>query len=263
MPLPSNISIITICFNNLQDVINTCNSVDMQLQKPYEHIIIDGSTDNEIKNYLENNQQPVYRKWICETDNGIYDAMNKGIKSATGNILVMLNSGDTFYNDSVIAIAAKTFNSDNSLQWLHGKYQLLRGNQKVIIGKPFEKSKLYRGMRSICHQSMFVKKQLHDKYGLYNTTLKVAADYDFLCRIANEKFTFISSPIINFAPGGISSSSYFASLKESKKVYEKYYGKSFLLSLWQLRLIILHYLLHSPFGNFLYKIKTRLKLENM
>ncbi|MGG9964530.1 glycosyltransferase [Ferruginibacter sp. SUN106] len=263
MLLPNTITVITICFNNLQDVIATCQSVDMQELPPFEHYIIDGSSSAEIKNYLENNVQPVYRKWICEPDNGIYDAINKGIKHATGNILVMLNSGDTFFDAKAIAHAAAAFDNNPSLQWLHSKYKLLRGNQWVIIGKPFEKNKLYRGMRSICHQTMFVKKQLHDQYGLYSTSEKIAADYDFLCRIADEKFIFLESPLINFAPSGISSSGYFLSLAETKKVYERHFGKSILLNLWQIRLKVLFHLLHSPVGNFLYKIKTGLKLENL
>jgi len=262
MPLHT-ITVITICYNNLQDVISTCQSVDMQRQKPFEHIIIDGSTNAAIKNYLESNRQPIYRRWICEPDEGIYDAINKGIKNAGGNIIVILNSGDSFFDAAAVANAAKAFDDNTSLQWLHGKYKLLRGNQWVIIGKPFEKGKLYRGMRSICHQSMFVKKQLHNTYGLYSTKEKIAADYDFLCRIADEKFTFLQTPLVNFAPAGVSSSGYFLSLAETKKVYERHFGKSFLLTLWQWRLKFLFYLLHSPIGNFLYKIKTRLKLENL
>ena len=262
MAQPNNITIITISFNNLQDVIDTCGSVDGQQTKAFEHLIIDGSNNGEIKNYLENNQQPTYRKWISEPDNGIADAFNKGIKNATGNIVVMLNSGDTFYDEHSYATALKAFDEDGSLQWLHSKYKLLRGNQWVIIGKPFEKNKLYRGMRSVCHQSMFVKKQLHDKYGLYDTNEKIAMDYDFLCRIADEKFIFLQTPLIGFAPAGISTSSYLQSLKDARRVYEKYFGKSFLLVVWQWRLKILFYLLHSPIGNFLYKIKTGLKLEN-
>jgi glycosyltransferase involved in cell wall biosynthesis len=263
MPLPNTITVITICFNNLMELIHTCQSVDIQEQQPFEHLIIDGSTNAEIKNYLETNAQPAFRRWICEPDNGIYDAINKGIRHAAGNIVVMLNSGDSFYDAAAISKATKAFDEDPSLQWLHGKYKLLRGDQWVVIGKPFAKNKLYRGMRSICHQTMFVKKQLHDKYGLYSTTEKIAADYDLLCRIAGEKFIFLTEPLVNFAPAGISSSNYFLSLAEMKTVYERHFGKSVLLNLWQLRLKFLFKLLHSPVGNFLYSLKTRLKLENM
>ena len=175
----------------------------------------------------------------------------------------MLNAADTLFDEQTIAVVTKAFEENPSIQWLHGKYQLLRGNQKVIIGKPFEKSKLYRGMRSICHQTMYVRKELHAKYGLYDTAEEIGMDYDFLCRITGESFAFLKTVLVNFAPAGTSSVNYLQSLKDARNIYQKYYGKSFLLRLWQLRLKILHYLLRLPIGNFLYKIKTRLKLENM
>lgn len=259
----SSISVITICYNNLQELINTCNSVDRQNLKPFEHIIIDGSTKTDIKNYLEQNNQPPYRKWITEPDNGIADAFNKGIQNSTGDILVMLNSGDTFFDEHVIEVVTQKFEESNSLQWLHGKYKILRGNSLVIIGKPFEKKKLYRGMRSICHQSMFVKRYLHTKYGLYNTGEKIGMDYDFLCRIADEPFAFLPVPLVIFEPSGISSANYLLSLKHAKFIYEKYFGRSIILRVWQIRLRLLYYLLHSAIGNFLYKIKIKFGLENM
>ena len=80
----NRISVITICFNNLEDVISTCQSVDIQVEKPFEHLIIDGSTSPAIKNYLETNTQPAYRRWISEKDDGISDAFNKGVLNASG-----------------------------------------------------------------------------------------------------------------------------------------------------------------------------------
>jgi glycosyltransferase involved in cell wall biosynthesis len=259
----NRISVITICFNNPEDVINTCKSVDIQGEKPFEHLIIDGSSSPTIKNYLESNSQPSYRRWIAEKDDGISDAFNKGVLNAKGDIVVMLNSGDTFYNDDALSVASAEFERDKSLQWLHSKYELHRGDQWIIIGKPFERSKMYRGMRSICHQTMFVKKALHDKYGLYDKQLKISMDYDFLLRIANEKFLFIEPPLIKFAPAGTSSINYSISLAEIKKTYRKYYGDSIFLEIWQLRLKTLHYLLDTKIGKLLFKVKTGLKLENM
>ena len=263
MDLPLNLTVITICFNNKEDLILTCRSVDEQSRKPFEHLIIDGSSDGKIRHFLENSTPPSYRKWISERDNGIADAFNKGIRNAKGNIVVMLNAGDGFYDNYSLSNALKAFEEQPQISWVHGKYKLLRGDQWVIIGKPFEKKKLYRGMRSICHQSMFVRKALHDRYGLYNPDVKIAMDYDFLCRIGDEPFAFLNTPLISFAPGGISSANYLQSLKETKKVYERHFGKSLKLDLWQVRLKVLFYLLHSPAGNFLYKIKTGMKAENL
>jgi hypothetical protein len=88
-------------------------------------------------------------------------------------------------------------------------------------------------------------------------------DYDFLCRIADEPFAFLTKPLVIFEPSGLSSTDYLLSLRHAKDIYEKYFGKSILLRLWQLRLRLLHLLLQSPLGNFLYKIKVKFKLENM
>ena len=258
------ISIITICFNNLNELRSTCSSVDSQIQLPFEHIIIDGSTTKDILLFLENNPSPpTYRKWLCERDKGIADAFNKGINMAKGDIVVMLNSGDTFYDNSIIQTATEAFNNNPSIEWLHGKYKIFRANKWVIIGKPFEASKVYRGMRSLCHQTMFVRKHLHDKFGLYSSTYKIAMDYDFVLRIANEKVLFINKPLVSFQPEGVSSNNYLAALQEGKKAFESRIGKSFLLIIWQLRLKVLYYILKSPVGKTLYALKVWLKLENM
>src|SRR5215210_2579347 len=98
------ITIITRCFNNLQELITTCSSIDRQTLKPYEHWIIDGSTNNEIKNYLLSNPLPDYRKWISEPDKGIADAFNKGLSRATGNIVNMLNSADYYVDETILQV---------------------------------------------------------------------------------------------------------------------------------------------------------------
>ena len=93
------LSIVTICFNNLQDLITTCKSVDDQHLKPFEHIIINGSTNSEIKNWYESSNHPSYRIIINELDGGISDAFNKGISKATGDVIHLLNSGDIYFDE--------------------------------------------------------------------------------------------------------------------------------------------------------------------
>lgn len=261
--MPVKISIITICFNNLNELLSTITSVNKQTILPYEHWIIDGSSNSNIKEYLESHPQPTYRKWLCERDKGIADAFNKGIQLATGDIVNTLNSGDCFFNENVLQSVTNAFEKDNQLQWLHGKYQLLRGGILVTIGKPFEKEKLYRGMRSLAHPSMFIKKALHDKYGLYKTDLSIAMDYDIVCRISAERCTFLPETLLVFAPGGTSQVNYIESLHQTQMVYESYFGSSIKMSVWMFRLKMLHYILKSPAGKLLYKLKVWLKLENM
>lgn len=257
------ISVITICFNNLSELKASCDSVDRQAKAPFEHWIIDGSTTGEIREFLENHAQPSYRKWISERDKGIADAFNKGIERSRGEIINLLNSGDCFFSAEVLGLVQETFLANPSITWLHGKCQTQRGGKEVVLGKPFEKAKLYRGMRSVWHQTIFLKKSLHETYGLYDPGLNIAMDYDFLCRMADEPFIFLKQQLVIFAPHGISQTSYLQSLKQMEEVYTKHFGRSLKLKIWHLRLRILYYLLNGPFGKFLYAVKTRLKLENI
>lgn len=259
----TKLSIITICFNNLEDVLNTCKSVNEQTVKPFEHLIINGSTSNDIENYFSELQKSSYRKIVNEKDKGIADAFNKGIKMATGDLILLLNSGDCLYDQKVIQIVLEKFNQDNKLMWLHGRYRLNRSGIWVTLGKPFEAKKIYRGMRSVCHQTMYVKKELYQKYGLFDTSLKIAMDFDFLARIRNENFLFLNEMLATCMPGGISSSQYDLSLKENAFVVNKYLGKSWKNKLWNLRLKTLKAIQNIPFlGKILYRIKAGLGLAD-
>lgn len=258
------ISVITICYNNLNDLINTCHSVDVQIKLPFEHIIIDGSNNNnDIEKWHHSTLQPSYRTFLHEKDEGISDAFNKGIKLATGKIIVLLNSGDCFYDNEVTSHVLNVFDTDTAIKWIHAKYTFIRGNQRVLLGKPFDKKLVYRGMRAICHQTMFVKKELYEKYGLYDTELKLAMDFDFLVRIRNEHFAFIDKIFVQFAPDGASAQSVLKGLNENSLTIKKNFGFCLPHYIWKLRIIILSKLLSTRFGKLLYKIKVSLGLENM
>ena len=259
----NGISIITICFNNLTELQRTCTSVDSQSRLPDEHWIINGSTSSEIENWLLNTPQPIYRKWINEQDKGISDAFNKGIQKAGSSITHFLNSGDVYASNDVVSSVKDVFDQHSGIQWVSGNIQLVRAGKEVIIGKPFEKSKLYRGMRSVSHPTWFVKREVYNRIGLFKDRYKIAMDYDLMCRIANEPYLYLNKLLVVFDDSGVSSNNYLQSLEENRKVYESYFGFSLPLSLWQIRLKILHYLLLTGFGKWLFELKNRLDLENM
>ena len=247
----------------MEDVRTTCASVDGQSRVPDEHLIIDGSTKPDISEYLENNPQPAYRRWICERDKGIADAFNKGVQNSTGEITLLLNSGDQLYDGTVTQRVMELFENQPELQWVHGKLQMMRGGLWVVVGKPFEKAKLYRGMRGVFHPTMYVRREVYERRGLFDTSVKMAMDYDFLCRIADEKNTFIDYPLATFDTTGISTTKYLDSMNESYAVYRKYYGYSWKQTFWGWRLSILHHLLESKFGKLLYRLKVKMKMENV
>ena len=254
----NRISIITICFNNLEELQKTCVSVDMQLLKPYEHWVIDGSSKPDIKNWLENTPQPSYRKWISERDKGIADAFNKGINKAIGDILSHLNSGDELYDDTVLQRVSDMFEKDSSLMWINGKLKLMRGGIWVIAGVPFDRNQLYKGMRSVFHPTMYLRKEVFERRGGFDADIKSAMDFDFLCRIADEKNGFLDYPLAIFDPTGISNTGWLYNKKEADASYRKYFGPSMKQSIWTARMILLHKLMNNPVGKLLYRIKVKL-----
>lgn len=259
----SSLSVITICFNNLADLQKTCVSVDQQTRLPEEHWVINGSTTQEIADWLEQTPQPPYRKWINERDKGISDAFNKGIGKANSEITHLLNSGDSYASADVIAEVMKEFEKNPAVQWLSGNIHMTRAGKPVLVGKAFEKDKLYRGMRSVSHPTWFVKKAVYDRAGLYNGAYKIAMDYDMMCRIADEPYLYLNKPIAVFDDTGVSNTQYLPSLRENREVYESHFGFSAKLVAWQIRLKILHHLLQTGFGKWLFGLKQKAGLENM
>ncbi len=250
------LSVITICFNNLSDLQSTCSSVDAQSVKPYEHCIIDGSSNKDIAEWLQNTPQPHYRKWLCERDKGISDAFNKGLSLSTGSLIHILNSADIYYANAVIENVLAYFNNNTGIQWASGNILMKRAGIWVQIGVPFDPSQLYKGMRSVSHPTWFLKKELYKKLGNFSLDLKIAMDYDLMCRLKNEPYGYMNKTIVKFDDGGVSTNQYLKSLKENVKVYESYYRFSLAARAWQFRLSILYYLLQSKFGKFLYAIKA-------
>ena len=263
LPPMASLTVITICFNNLADLQRTCATIDAQTHLPDGHWVINGSSTSDIEQWLLYTPQPVYRKWMNERDEGISDAFNKGIERAGNGIIHLLHAGDCYASNDVLKVVLDNFEKHPSVQWASGNIQMNRGGRSVVVGKPFERSKLYRGMRSVSHPTWFVKKEVYDRIGTFSSKYKIAMDYDLMCRIANEPYLYINKVMVVFDDAGISNRKYLDSLKENRQVYESYFGFSFLLVVWQLRLKLLHQLLQTPFGKWLFSLKKKIGLENL
>lgn len=257
--MKTSLSVVTICFNNLEELKSTCASVDVQSQLPDEHLIIDGSTSVDILQWLQTEQQPGYRRWIHERDKGIADAFNKGVLQAMGDVIHLLNSGDRYFTSDAIETTMVYFDSDPDLMWTHGLYVQNRGGIDVISGLPFEKEKLWKGMRTVAHPTMFIKKKAYETFGLYNLYYKIAMDYDLLVRIRDLKFRFIDKPLVYFAPGGASNAQFQKGHAEVKRSYETHVGKNVKLDLWQLRQKLLNAFMQTRLGKVWFKLKNRKK----
>jgi len=224
-------TIITVCLNSSNTIEKTINSVLSQKYNNIEYIIIDGgSIDGTVDIIKKFSKKIDY--WSSEPDGGIYDAMNKGISKATGDVISFLNSND-WYENGIFEIIDKVF-KENLCDMVCGRVNFIQNGQ--IIGQTahtVSSKDFYIGM-IYPHSAMFSKKEVFKKYGLFNTTYKICADYDWLLRVYNEniKIQFIDYIFSNFALGGISGSSETA--EETKEIclknlphelYEKYYDK--------------------------------------
>jgi glycosyltransferase involved in cell wall biosynthesis len=211
------ISIITVCFNCKDDIEDTIISVTEQKYSNIEYIIIDGgSTDGTLDIIRKYDSQ--IDLFISEPDNGIFDAMNKGIKAATGIWMNFMNAGDRFYDGNVLS---RINFSD------YPEHGLIYGNTEYKIGirKPFPISSLSYGLIMACHQSMFFNKDILKANLNYSNRFILINEFDLVCRIIKNGFKhqYIDVTIAHFIGGGISTKkSYQARIARYSFVWKHY-----------------------------------------
>lgn len=205
------VTIITICFNNEKEIVQTIKSVVDQTYPNIEYIIIDGaSKDNTL--ILVNQFKMHISKIISEPDNGIYDAINKGIEVAKGDIVGLIHAGDELHDNFVVEKIVNHFKKNNiDALYGHSKILLPNSNHLLRVNKsPNYKHQLFRLGWFPSHQSFYVKRNIFERFGNYNLKYKIASDYEFLFRllyINNLKVKLLDEFIIKFKLGGKSSKS--------------------------------------------------------
>ena len=181
------ISVITVCYNSEKDIEKTIGSVLSQSYPNIEYIIIDGKSTDHTLDIIDKYRTRI-AKIISEKDAGIYDAMNKGVKSSTGEILYFLNSDDSFYDNNVIQNVADKFNQDKQIDIVRGKVQFANipeDDQVIFNDHQFAELKTRKDLFTklyFCHQAIFAKRKLFDAIGLFNTKYKLVADLDWFLR---------------------------------------------------------------------------------
>lgn len=222
-------SIITATYNSEKTIADAVSSVASQTYENIEHIIIDGiSTDNTLA--IINEIKGKVSKIIKEQDSGIYDALNKGIKNATGDIIVFLHADDIFAENNIIEKAAKLF-TEKQTDSIYGDLQyVLKENTNKIIrywkSGDYSFSKLKKGWMPP-HPAFFVKKKIYDKYGLFDKNFKIAADYDIILRFLGKykiSTAYLPQVIIKMRLGGASNKNIkniILKMKEDVKALKK------------------------------------------
>ena len=191
------ISIITICYNAAEDLARTIDSVRHQTFKNYEYIVVDGRSKDNTQSIINNNLD-VITKWVSEPDHGIYDAMNKGIRMADGEWLIMMNAGDVFANPEVLTNVF-AINIPESKAFLYGNTLHRMKNGKLI------ERQMSWTEGKINHQASIYRRSLHKEHGMYIVTKKIIiSDYLFFIRIPEEQVMKLDLAISINDPNGIS-----------------------------------------------------------
>ena len=199
------LSIITINYNNTIGLAKTIESVVAQTSTDFEYIVIDGGSKDGSLDVIKQYERKL-SYWVSEPDRGIYHAMNKGIRQATGDYCQFLNSGDYLLTPDVTERMLQDI-PDCSI--LYGnKIRVCNGKERVersYAGRPITLLDLYRG--TVFHASAYIQRSLFDKYGSYDESLKIVSDWKFYfiaVGLHNEPITYRDIDVVWFDNTGIS-----------------------------------------------------------
>lgn len=208
------LSIITVCLNSEKSIERTIKSVINQKTQDVEYIVVDGKSIDNTVNIIQKYEKYI-DYFVSEKDSGIYDAMNKGIKKATGDVVAFLNSDD-YYEENILGKIIEKFTT-TELDVVYGKIRVVYDNGYTRTIKPLSEHNLCIFM-CMCHQAVFAKRELFLQYGLFRLDYKIAADYDALLKwyYFGAKFMYIDEIIATYGLEGISN-------VEEEKSYEEMY----------------------------------------
>lgn len=178
------VSIITIAFNSAQTIRDTITSVLSQSYSNIEYIIIDGAS-NDATVQIVREYEPLFNgrlKWVSEPDEGLYDAMNKGVKMATGDVIGILNSDDLLYDSNVLRDIALAF--DENTDALFGNLYFVKSDDVHCIVRAW-KGSTYSSFKKgwhPAHPTFYVRREVYEKYGVFDTSFDVSADFELMLR---------------------------------------------------------------------------------
>jgi glycosyltransferase involved in cell wall biosynthesis len=222
------VTIITVSYNSELFIKSAIESVLNQGYENIEYLIIDGNSKDRTKKIVKEfkNDFGEKMKYISEPDNGIYDAMNKGIEMSSGEIIGFLNSDDYYIDNCVLSEIIGIFEKTNA-ECVFANINYVSSNDPHRIVRrwrsgPFKKNSFQKGWHP-AHPAFFVKKEIYKKYGNFNLNYQLAADFENMMRFL-EKFNvsniYYEKPIINMRLGGATSRSIKNILKQNMECYK-------------------------------------------
>jgi glycosyltransferase involved in cell wall biosynthesis len=223
------VSVITVCFNAAQTIARTIESVRAQSHAQVEYIVVDGASKDGTLAITDQYRADI-DKFVSEKDGGIFDAMNKGIGLATGDVVYFLNADDYFVDEHVLADIARTFEEDASRALVYGNV-ILRDEPNGVLcfpARPFKTRSISEFLHnSFCHQAVFVRRSMFTQLGLFEKSYKYTADYEWIIRAfkrnSGTDFHFLERNIAYYSCVGRSNQHVAVTQKEVTKMQFRHF----------------------------------------
>lgn len=230
----AKISIITVTYNSESTLQDTINSIRNQNYKSLEYIIIDGGSSDNTIDIIKRNTD-IVTKWISEPDRGLYDAMNKGVLLASGDLIGLLNSDDIFANNSILELIGNCYRINN-VDLIYGDIGIYDFKLETKIRhwktSEFQKNSFKNGWHPP-HPGLFVSKRCYDLVGLYNIKYRICADFDFMLRafeIHNCRAKYIQFETVKMRYGGKSTGSIRNIIDGNIQIYQSFKENNYRVS---------------------------------
>ena len=224
------ISLITACYNSAATIRTAIESVLSQKGVDIEYIVVDGgSTDGTvdiIKEYSTRSTRSTWLtfKWISERDEGMYDAINKGIKMATGDVVGILNADDVLESQDTLVHVAECFNRVDDIDALYADIRFVKDDLNTTCryySAKYWKPWMFQWGKMPPHPSVYIRRELFEKFGLYKLGYDIAADYELLIRylrVAKIKSKYLNESIVRMRMGGKSTRGWRSNLKLNQEI---------------------------------------------
>ncbi|PZR30467.1 MAG: glycosyl transferase [Azospira oryzae] len=203
------ISLITVSYNSAATLAHTIASVRNQDYKDIEYIVVDGASKDNTLSIIRQNED-VINKWISEPDKGIYDAMNKALRMATGEVVGIINSDDFYHADNILSQIANAFEDENVDAVFGDLVFVDSANLDKVVrtysSRGWHPGKFARGFMP-AHPTFFVRKKFYDQFGLFKTDYRIAADYELLIRflyVNKLRYHYLPLTMVTMRRGGAS-----------------------------------------------------------
>lgn len=221
------ISVITVCYNSAKTIESTILSVKNQTYQDIEYIVIDGGSSDQTMNIVKKYKSVVSR-YISEKDNGLYDAMNKGIHLASGQIIALINSDDFFCDDAALEKVARCFEKNIDIEAVYADlyYVDQKKTNKIVRKWKTGKRKSFKTGWHPAHPTIYIKKSIYNEFGVFNLDFYLAADFEIMLRFLEKykiKTYYLEEYLVKMRLGGATNKSIkniIAGNKECIKAFE-------------------------------------------